>query len=38
MLLTYTYWAMTCWTPDVAKQEIIVTVIVQGAAMGFLWT
>src|SRR5215471_7706110 len=37
-LLTYTYWVMTSWTPDVSEREIIVTVIVQGAAMGFLWT
>jgi MFS transporter, DHA2 family, multidrug resistance protein len=29
---------MTTWTPDVSEREIIVTVIVQGAAMGFLWT
>ena len=37
VLLTYTYWVMTHWTPDVAEREIIVTVIIQGAAMGFLW-
>ena len=37
-LLTYTYWVMTTWTPDVSEREIIVTVIIQGAAMGFLWT
>ena len=38
VLLTYTYWVMTTWTPDVSEREIIVTVIIQGAAMGFLWT
>jgi hypothetical protein len=38
VLLTYTYWVMTHWTPDVSEREIIVTVIIQGAAMGFLWT
>jgi MFS transporter, DHA2 family, multidrug resistance protein len=38
VLLTYTYWVMTYWTPDVSEREIIVTVIIQGAAMGFLWT
>jgi MFS transporter, DHA2 family, multidrug resistance protein len=37
-LLTYTYWVMTTWTPDVSEREIIVTIIIQGAAMGFLWT
>jgi DHA2 family multidrug resistance protein len=37
-LLTYTYWVMTGWTPDVSEREIIVTIIIQGAAMGFLWT
>jgi DHA2 family multidrug resistance protein len=29
---------MTSWTPDVSEREIIVTVNIQGAAMGFLWT
>ena len=38
VLLTYTYWVMTSWTPDVSEREIIVAVIIQGAAMGFLCT
>ncbi len=37
-MLTYTYWVMTGWTPDVSEREIIVTVVIQGAAMGFLFT
>jgi DHA2 family multidrug resistance protein len=38
VLLTYTYWVMTRWTPDVSEREIIVTIIIQGGAMGLLFT
>jgi DHA2 family multidrug resistance protein len=38
LMLTYTYWVMTHWTPDVSEREIIVTIIIQGGAMGFLFT
>jgi DHA2 family multidrug resistance protein len=38
VLLTYTYWVMTRWTPDVSEHEIIVTIIIQGGAMGLLFT
>ncbi len=38
VLLTYSYWVMTRWTPDVSEREIIVTIIIQGGAMGLLFT
>jgi MFS transporter, DHA2 family, multidrug resistance protein len=37
LLLTYTYW-VTRWTPDVSEREIIITIIIQGGAMGLLFT
>ncbi|MGD0434197.1 MAG: DHA2 family efflux MFS transporter permease subunit [Acetobacteraceae bacterium] len=38
VLLSYSYWLMTAWTPDVSQHDIIYTIIVQGAAMGLLFT
>jgi MFS transporter, DHA2 family, multidrug resistance protein len=37
-MLTYTYWLMTHWTPDVSEREIIIAIIIQGGAMGLLFT
>jgi DHA2 family multidrug resistance protein len=38
VLLTYSYWLMTGWTPDVSPREIIYTIVIQGGAMGLLFT
>jgi MFS transporter, DHA2 family, multidrug resistance protein len=38
LLLGYSYWLMTCWTPDVSEREIIIAIVIQGAAMGLLFT
>ena len=38
LFLSYSYWLMTGWTPDVAEREIIFAIILQGAAMGLLFT
>jgi DHA2 family multidrug resistance protein len=38
LMLSYTYWLMTRWTPDVSEREIIIAVILQGGAMGLLFT
>jgi MFS transporter, DHA2 family, multidrug resistance protein len=38
VLLSYTYWLMTAWTPDVSQREIIIAIVIQGAAMGLLFT
>src|SRR3954452_19696257 len=35
-MLTYSYWLMTGWTPDVSDREIIFAIIIQGGAMGLL--
>jgi len=37
-MLSYTYWLMTGWTPDVSEREIIIAIVIQGAAMGLLFT
>jgi len=38
LMLSYTYWLMTRWTPDVSEREIIIAIIIQGGAMGLLFT
>ena len=38
LMLSYTYWLMTGWTPDVSEREIIIAVVIQGAAMGLVFT
>jgi MFS transporter, DHA2 family, multidrug resistance protein len=38
LMLSYTYWLMTGWTPDVSEREIIIAIVIQGGAMGLLFT
>ena len=38
LMLTYSYWLMTGWTPDVPQRQIIIAIMIQGAAMGLLFT
>jgi DHA2 family multidrug resistance protein len=38
VMLSYTFWLMTQWTPDVSEREIIIAVLIQGAAMGLVFT
>jgi DHA2 family multidrug resistance protein len=38
LMLSYTYWLMAGWTPDVSQREIIIAIVIQGAAMGLLFT
>ena len=38
LMLSYSYWLMTRWTPDVSEREIIIAIVIQGAAMGLLFT
>jgi DHA2 family multidrug resistance protein len=38
LMLTYSYWLMTGWTPDVSDREIIFAIVIQGGAMGLLFT
>src|SRR6201996_6260688 len=35
LMLAWSMWDMTRWTPDVSQSTIIVTIIIQGAGLGF---
>jgi DHA2 family multidrug resistance protein len=38
IMLSYTHWLMTRWTPDVPEREIIVAIVIQGGATGLPFT
>jgi DHA2 family multidrug resistance protein len=38
LMLCYTFWRMTGWTPDVSEREVVITVVIQGAAMGLVFS
>jgi len=38
VMLSYSYFLMSRWTPDVSQHEIIIAIIIQGGAMGLLFT
>jgi len=38
VLIVGSMWQMTGWTPDVARTEIVINIIVQGAGLGFVFT
>ncbi len=38
LMLAYTFWLMTRWTPDVSEREIVIAVVIQGAAMGLVFS
>jgi DHA2 family multidrug resistance protein len=37
LMLTWSLWQMTGWTPDVSRTTIIVAIMVQGAGLGFIF-
>jgi DHA2 family multidrug resistance protein len=37
LMLAWSMWEMTRWTPDVAQWTIIITIMVQGAGLGFVF-
>ncbi|HEY6431339.1 MAG TPA: MFS transporter, partial [Acetobacteraceae bacterium] len=37
LLVCWSLWTMTGWTPDVSETTLIVTIIVQGAGLGFVF-
>ena len=37
VLLSYSLWSMTGWTPDVSATTIVVNTIIQGAGLGFVF-
>ena len=38
LLECWSFWEMTAWTPDVSVQRIIVTIFIQGAGLGLVFT
>jgi DHA2 family multidrug resistance protein len=38
VLQCWSFWVMTGWTPDVSAHEIVITIAVQGAGMGLVFT
>ena len=38
MLQCWSFWVMTGWTPDVSEHELIITIAVQGAGLGLVFT
>jgi DHA2 family multidrug resistance protein len=38
VLQCWSFWTMTGWTPDVSAHEIIITIALQGAGMGLVFT
>jgi MFS transporter, DHA2 family, multidrug resistance protein len=34
----WSFWVMTGWTPDVSAQDLVITIAVQGAAIGMVFT
>jgi MFS transporter, DHA2 family, multidrug resistance protein len=38
LLLTWSLWDMTTWTPDVSQWHIALTIVAQGGGLGFLFT
>jgi DHA2 family multidrug resistance protein len=37
VLLCWSLWGMTAWTPDVSQQTVVINIIVQGAGLGFVF-
>ena len=37
LVLSWSFWRMSTWTPDVGQNEIIFTIVIQGFAMGFVF-
>ena len=38
VLQCWSFWVMTGWTPDVSEHELIITIAVQGAGLGLVFT
>src|SRR6202000_2452147 len=37
LMLSWSMWEMTGWTPDIAQWTIVLTIMVQGAGLGFVF-
>jgi DHA2 family multidrug resistance protein len=38
LLVAFSFWLMTGWTPDVSEREIVVAIVIQGGGMGLVFT
>src|SRR3984885_1672823 len=38
LMICYSFWLMTGWTPDVSEREIILAIVIQGGGMGLVFT
>ena len=38
LMEAWSFWIMTGWTPDVSQQEVMLTIILQGAGLGLVFT
>jgi DHA2 family multidrug resistance protein len=38
LLVSYTFWRMTGWTPDVSAREVTIVIVIQGAGVGLIFT
>ena len=37
-LICFSFWRMTGWTPDVSSHDVMVTIVIQGAGLGLVFT
>lgn len=38
LIQCWSFWTMTGWTPDVSTRELIITIMIQGAGLGLVFT
>jgi DHA2 family multidrug resistance protein len=38
LLMCYSFWLMTGWTPDVSQRDIVTAIVIQGAGLGLVFT
>jgi DHA2 family multidrug resistance protein len=38
LLQCWSFWTMTGWTPDISERELIITIAIQGAGLGLVFT
>jgi DHA2 family multidrug resistance protein len=38
LMICYSFWLMTGWTPDISEREIIIAIVIQGGGMGLVFS
>ena len=38
LMICFSFWLMTGWTPDVSERELIIAIVIQGGGMGLVFT